>query len=178
MPRLHTQAIQEATGKAAQLFSAIKAATGMVPNAYANIGSNSPLALETALNLDAALRKSELSAQDVEAIKLAVSEASGCDYCLAAHTLVSKKVALSKEAILALRHGQPSGAARLDALANFARALVTTQGTVPAEVLGAVREAGYSDTQIVEALLAISTISFTNLFNRVNDTTLDFPPAD
>jgi uncharacterized protein YggE len=53
MSRLFTQAVADATGHAAQLFTAIKGAIGKVPNAYAAIGSNSPVALEAALNLDA-----------------------------------------------------------------------------------------------------------------------------
>ena len=85
MSRLNTAPISEASGQAAQLFAAIKSAVGMVPNAYAGIGSLSPVALESALHLDGALRKSSLSAKEIEAIKLAVSEQSGCDYCLAAH---------------------------------------------------------------------------------------------
>ena len=36
---------------------------------------------------------------------------------------------------------------------------------------------GVTDAQVVDTLLAIASITFTNLFNRVNDTVLDFPPA-
>ena len=178
MSRLYTQAVSEATGQSAKLFSAIKGAIGMVPNAYAAIGNNSPLALEAALSLDAALAKSSLSAKEIEIIKLAVSEVAGCDYCLAAHTLIGKKNGLSRDAILALRHGQASGEARFDALANFVRSLVTTSGTASPEVVASVKEAGYSDAQIVDILLAVASITFTNLLNRVNDTPLDFPAAD
>ena len=64
----------------------------------------------------------------------------------------------------------------LDVLADFARRLVATRGTVPADVVERVR-AVYSDAQIVDTLLAVTAITFTNLFNRVNDTVLDFPPA-
>ena len=46
-------------------------------------------ALGAALNGDAILAKSSLDKADVEAIKLAVSELAGCDYCAAAHTLVA-----------------------------------------------------------------------------------------
>jgi alkylhydroperoxidase family enzyme len=45
-------------------------------------------------------------------------------------------------------------------------------------VVAAVQTAGYSDAQIVDTLLAIASITFTNLVNRVNDTVLDFPAAD
>lgn len=67
-----------------------------------------------------------LSAREIEIIKLAVSEVSGRDYFLAAHTLMGKKAGLNREAILALRRGQPSGDTRNDALATFARTLVST----------------------------------------------------
>ncbi len=178
MSRLFNQPVAEATGKAAQLFDAIKSAVGKVPNAYANLGSNSPVTLEAALNLDGALRKSTLNAKQIETIKLVVSEEVECDYCLAAHTALSQKLGLSRDAVLALRHGTASGDAQLDALGAFTRILVTTHGTVDAAAIAAVKSAGYSDAQITDVCLAIATISLTNLFNRINDTTLDFPAAD
>lgn len=177
MTRLFNLPVAEATGHAAQLFTAIKGAVGMVPNAYAAIGSNSPVALEAALNLDGALRKSSLSAQDIEVVRLAVSQDAGCDYCLAAHTLAGRKAKLSGEAMIALRKGEATGDARVDALATFVHRLVQSSGTVPEEVVGAVRAAGVTDAQVVDTLLAVAGITFTNLFNRVNDTVLDFPPA-
>jgi len=177
MSRLYTQAVTDATGHAAQLYAAIKGAVGKVPNAYAAIGSNSPVALEAALNLDGALRKSSLSAKEIEVVKLAVSQEAQCDYCLAAHTLMGSKAGLGAEAILAVRHGQPSGDVRTDALATFAHTVVSTSGDVPDAVVGTVRAAGYSDAQIVDTLLAIASITFTNLFNRVNATAIDFPRA-
>jgi AhpD family alkylhydroperoxidase len=167
---------QVATGHASEkLFAAIKGAIGKVPNAYDAIGSNSALALEAALGLDNALQKSSLSKQEIEVIKIVTSEVVVCDYCLAAHVMVGKSVGLSGEAMLAMRRGEPSGNSKLDALAAFVRTLVATRGTVPAQVVEAVREAGYSDPQIVDTLLAISGITFTNLVNRVNDTEVDFP---
>jgi uncharacterized peroxidase-related enzyme len=178
MSRLHTIAPAEATGPAAKLFAAIKGAIGMVPNAYATIGANSPVALEAALNLDASLRQSSLSAKQIEVIKLAVSQDAGCDYCLAAHTAVAKRAGLSGEAIVAVRHGRSSGDGTIDALAAFVHTLMTTSGTVSAEAVAAVKAAGYSDAQVVDTLLAIASITFTNLVNRVNDTVVDFPAAD
>lgn len=175
--RLYTQAVSEASGHAAQLFTAIKGAIGKVPNAYVTIGSNSPVALEAALNLDGALRKSSLSGKEIEVIKLAVSQEAQCDYCLAAHSMMGAKAGLSAEAIQGVRHGSSSGDARIDALATFAHTVVSTSGDVPAAVVIAVKQAGYSDAQIVDTLLAIASITFTNLFNRVNTTTLDFPAA-
>jgi len=130
MPRLHTVEISEAEGRAAELFASVKATVGKVPNSYVGIGANSPVALEAVLGLESSLKKSSLSARDIEVVKLVVSETTGCDYCLAAHTLLSQRLGLGREAILALRRGQPSGDARSDALAKFVRDLLTTSGTV------------------------------------------------
>lgn len=178
MSRLFNQAISESTGHAAQLYAGIKAAVGLVPNAYVNIGSNSPVALETLLNIDGALKKGTLGAKEGEVVKLVVSQVAACDYCLAAHTLIGKKTGLSKEDILAIRRGTPSSDVRLDALAGFVRELISTSGTMTADAVETIKTVGFTDTQIVEIVLAITSITFTNLFNRINDTVLDFPPAD
>lgn len=178
MARLHTLTADQATGQTAELFTGIKKAVGMLPNAYASIGSNSPAALQAVLQLDAALGKSTLSRTQIEAIKLAVSAEAGCDYCLAAHTLMGKHAGLGSAAMAAIRAGQPTGDAGTDALTGFARALVASSGTVPAGQVAAIQAAGYSDAQIVDTLLAIAAITFTNLVNRVNDTVIDFPAID
>ncbi len=176
MSRLHTLGTN-ATGRSAELFAGLKAKLGKVPNAYDAIGSNSPVALEAILNFDGALAMSSLSKKEIEVIKLAVSEAAGCDYCLAAHTLMGRMAGLPAEAMLAARKGGTTGDARLDALAGFVRTVVTTRGTVARAVLDDVRAAGYTDAQVIDTLFAISSITFTNLVNRVNDTVVDFPAA-
>lgn len=178
MNRLHTVSIADATGPAAQLFASIRAAIGTVPNVFLTAGTNSPLALSAALALDASVHKGSLSAREIEVIKLAVSEVSGCDYCVAAHTAIGKQAGLSRDAVLAARFGRPSGNSRFDALSAFVRALAGTSGTVPADVVANVRAEGYADQKIVDALLAITSITFTNLVNRVNDTPIDFPAAE
>lgn len=178
MSRLFNQPVSESSGHAAQLYAGIKAAVGLVPNAYVNIGSNSPMVLETLLNIDGALKKGVLGVKEGEVVKLVVSQAAECDYCLAAHTLIGKKTGLSKEDILALREGVPSSDARLDALADFTREAISTKGTLPAAVLENIKNVGFTDAQIVEIALAIASITFTNLFNRINNTVVDFPPAD
>lgn len=77
----------------------------------------------------------------------------------------------------ALRDGQACGDAKLDALSSFTRALVETRGAVSVAVVRDVRSVGYTDAQIVDVMLAITSITFTNLFNRVNATEIDFPPV-
>lgn len=108
-------------------------------------------------------------------IKLAISQETGCDYCLAAHTVIGRGAGRSKDQILAARHGHASNNAKFDALALFAHTLYRTRGTVPADTVDSIKAGGYNDAQIVDILLAISAGIFTNYFNRVNDTVIEFP---
>lgn len=175
MSRLHTITEGEATGKTAQLFSAIKGSMGKVPNTYLTIGTQSPEILGQMLQLNAALHKGSLSARELEAINLAVSEESGCDYCLAAHTLMAKKAGYTDDQTRELREARFSEDAHIDALVKFVQYLVSSRGTVAAEHVETFRQAGFSDQQVVETIGAVSAILFTNMVNRVNDTVVDFP---
>src|SRR5258708_40208573 len=131
MSRLTTIAPDAATGAAADLFAAIKKAAGRVPNAYATIGTQSPEALGAMLTVDGVVSKGSLATADVETIKLAVSEVAGCDYCVAAHTLMGKFAGLSQDAMKQIRAGSATGDATRDPLGRFVRTLVGTRSTVP-----------------------------------------------
>jgi uncharacterized peroxidase-related enzyme len=177
MSRISTPAVDAASGATAELFAQIKKAAGKVPNTFASIGAHGPAALKAILQADAVLAAGSLSKQDQETIKLAVSAAVGCDYCEAAHSLLGKLAGLKPDALRQIRAGRPTGDAKRDALVRFVRLLVLTQGTVSDEEFAAIRAAGYTDAQLVDISLALATITFTNAFNRINDTTLDFPAA-
>jgi alkylhydroperoxidase family enzyme len=74
-----------------------------------------------------------------------------------------------------LREGQLTGDAKRDALIGFVRKLAKSSGTVSNEDFAAIKAAGYNDAQLVEISLAFATTVFTNIFNRINDTEIDFP---
>lgn len=175
MSRLPAPAIVDAPEAALPLFEAIRKAAGKVPNAYALIGTLSPTALKVALEGDAALSRGTLSKADIEAIRVAVSAQNGCDYCVAAHSMIGKMAGLKADELRQLRAGDGVEDAKRQALVDFARHVTSTTGTVAAARVQAVLDAGWSSAQIVEAMLAISLIGFTNLVNRVNDTDVDFP---
>lgn len=177
MSRIQTPVVDSATGATAELFAQIKRTAGKVPNTYAAIGAHGPAALKVILQADAVLAAGTLSKQDRETINLAVSAAVGCDYCEAAHSLLAKLAGLKPDVLKRIRAGEPTGDAKRDALVRFVRQLVLTRGTVSDEEFAAIKQAGYTDAQLVEISLALAVITFTNVFNRLNDTTLDFPAA-
>lgn len=177
MTRLNTPAIDQATGQAAELFATIKRNVGKVPNLYATIGGNTPDVLAHVLSTGATLGRSTLSRLEQEAINLTVSEATGCDYCVAAHTMTGKLAGYSTEQTRELRAGGFAGDARIDALVKFALGLVQQRGTLESGAVDALKEVGFTDRQLIEIPLVVSAILFTNMVNRINDTTVDFPKA-
>lgn len=177
MSRIATPAAEAAAGATAELFTQIKKAAGRVPNTFAAIGAYGTPALKAMLQADAVLAAGTLSKQDQETIKLAVSAAVGCDYCEAAHSVLGKLAGLRPEIMKRIRSGQPSGDVKRDALVHFVRLLVTTRGTISENEFSAIKDAGYSEAQLVDISLALAVITFTNVFNRINDTTLDYPAA-
>ena len=66
---------------------------------------------------------------------------------------------------------------RTDALIRFARKVVDARGSVSDGDLKDVREAGFDDAAIVEVVANVALHVFTNYFNRLADTDLDFPKA-
>jgi alkylhydroperoxidase family enzyme len=79
------------------------------------------------------------------------------------------------DALKLIREKQPTGDVKRDALVHFVRKLAQSSGTVADEEFAAIKVAGYSDAQLVEISLAFATTVFTNVFNRINDTEIDFP---
>jgi uncharacterized peroxidase-related enzyme len=175
MSRIHTPALEAATGASAEVYGRIKKLAGSVPNTFATIGAHSPAALQAVLNADAVLAGSSLTKQDQETIKLVASVVVGCEYCVAAHSLLGKMTGLTPDVLKALRDAQPTGDEKRNALARFVTVLTKTRGTIPEAEFIAIKRAGYTDTQLVEISLAIAVTVFTNVFNRINDTAIDFP---
>ena len=175
MSRIATPALETATGLTAELYAQIRKVAGSVPNAFAAIGAHGPAALQAVLQAEGVLAAGGLSKQDQETIKLIVSQVAGCDYCVAAHSMLGKLTGLPPDVLTQIRTGQPTGDAKRDALARFVRTLVQTSGTIGEQEFAAIKAAGYSDAQLVDIGLAIALTVFANVFNRINDTTIDFP---
>jgi uncharacterized peroxidase-related enzyme len=173
MPRLNVVEPAQATGKVKEIYDGLQARMGKVVNIFKGMG-NSAAALSGYLSLSKALAEGELTPGDREAIYLAASQHNGCTYCVAAHTLLAKKGGMSDDEILAIRKFEPKDAKRR-ALVTFVRRVIDTKGFVQDGDLTAVKQAGYTDGQIAETVGYVALATYSNFFNHVYDTPLDFP---
>lgn len=175
MPRLNVVTTEQASGSVRGLYDGLKKAVGAVPNIYQGV-ANSPAALDVLLGMGTKLKEGGLSGAETEAIKLVVAQVYGCNYCLAAHTMVGKKAGLSQADTIAIRRGTIAEP-RLSALVRFVNKVIQPAGQISDEDLRAIRAAGFDDGQITEILMVLAQTVFTTLFNRVNQTEIDFPSA-
>ena len=175
MSRLPTPASIEASPAASQpLLQAVKKQLGIVPNLFRLVG-NSPAALEGYLGLNGALSKGVLETATRERVALAVAEINGCDYCLSAHSYLGKNLAKLSDAEIAANRAGGSTDPKADAAVRFAVKVVGARGHVSEADIGAVRDAGYSDAQIIEIVLHVALNTLTNYVNEVAKTDIDFP---
>jgi len=173
MPRLSVIDPQNASGRVKELFE------GPLKGKEINIlkgMANSPAALEAYAAMAGALANGQLSARERETIALALSQQNSCDYCLAAHTALGKQAGLTDDETLEIRRGQSSDS-KLDALAKFTIALHEKRGWVSDEDFKAFKDAGYDDGAVAEVVANYVHTLYTNYFNHVNDTEVDFPAA-
>ena len=175
MSRLSVPNLEYAAGPSGQVYAQIKKAIGSVPKTFAAIAAHGPAALKSVLAADAVLAAGSLTSRDQEVIKLVISDAAGCDYCVAAHSYLAKLAGVKPELLKQIREGQSTGDAKRDVLVGFVRKLARSSGTVSDEDFAVIKAAGYSDAQLVEISLAFATTVFTNVFNRINNTEIDFP---
>ncbi len=166
----------EATGKTKDLLDAVQKKLGLTPNMMKTM-AQSPAVLEAYLNFSGALANGSLSEKVREQIGLAVGEANNCGYCVSAHTTISKLVGLSEDDINYSRQSS-SGDAKTDAALKFARTIVLERGEVGDADVQQVRNAGFTDGEVAEIIANVSLNIFTNYFNHVAVTELDFPKAE
>jgi len=175
MSRMNPVDREQADGKAHELLEAVQQKLGMTPNLMKTM-ANAPATLDAYLAFSGALAKGTLSAKLREQIALVVGEANACGYCLAAHSTIGGALGLSAEEMRDNRAGTSSDP-KTEAALQFAREVVTERGVVSDHALGAVRGAEFSEGEITEIIANVALNLFTNYFNHIAETEIDFPVA-
>ena len=168
-------ALDPSTAPAASkdLLNAIQKKLGMVPNLFKTL-AHSPAVLQSYVRQSEALAGGSLSPALREQIALVTAGTNGCDYCASAHTLMGKGAGLKQEEMANNLRGSADNA-KTQAALDFAKAIVLNRGHVTDDEIKAVRGAGYSEAELVEIIAHVSANLFTNYFNHIAKTVIDFP---
>jgi uncharacterized peroxidase-related enzyme len=173
MSRIPVPALDAAPEGSKATLDAIHKQLGVVPNLFRLLG-NSPVALTAYTGLQGTLSKT-LDVKTRERIALAVAQVNGCDYCLSAHTYLGINLAKISPEEIALNRKGASGDPKANAAVQFATKVAQERGHVSDADIKAVRDAGYTDAQLVEIVALVAENSFTNYLNEVARTEIDFP---
>ena len=177
MSRISIPALDQTPAATRPLLDAVKKQLGVVPNLMKVVG-NSPAALGGYLALSGALAKGALGAKTGERIALAIAEINACSYCLAAHTYLGKNVAKLDDAEIAANRSGASNDPKADAAVRFAASVALERGHVSDAAVRAVKDAGYSDAEVMEIVVHVALNTLTNYVNEVAQTEIDFPAVD
>ncbi len=145
-----------------------------MPNLFRTV-ANSPATLEGYLGLNGALAKGALDGKTRERVALAVSEINGCNYCLSAHTYIGKNLAKLDDAEITANRNGALNDPKADAAVRFAASIAHERGHVSDTQFAAVKNAGFSDAEIIEIVAHVALTTLTNHVNEVAKTVIDFP---
>ncbi|MFT5604795.1 MAG: putative peroxidase-related enzyme [Paracoccaceae bacterium] len=176
MSRINVVTVEQTSQEQAKLYEAIQSQLGMVPN-FLKVFANSPAALRAFLGLHGIANEGSLDAPTRERIALALAEQNACQYCVSAHTVIGRKAGLSSDEILANREGSSQDAKAAVAV-KFAKALAEHQGEVSNAEILEVRNAGYSDAEIVEVITHVGMNILTNILGKASQVEIDFPKVE
>jgi uncharacterized peroxidase-related enzyme len=154
------------------IFDDFKKLVGFVPNLLAMFAHS-----ETALTDYLAFqnRKSTLTKKEKEAINLIVSQVNACKYCLAGHTATARNAGFNDEEILQIRKADVQFNLKLHALVQFAKETTIHHGKPSTIVVNRFFEAGYTDANLVDAIITMAGKIISNYLHNITQIPLDWP---
>lgn len=166
--------LEDTDEKARTVLEKAQAQVGFIPNMYRGMANSAGL-LETYLDGYARFRAaSGFSAAEQEVIFLTISRFNGCDYCMAAHSMIAeKKSGVSAGVLAAIRAAKPIPDARLAALSEFTTILLETRGLPSRAAVSTFIDADFGERQILEIILAIAVKTLSNYSNHLFHTDVD-----
>ena len=176
MSRINLVTKEQATPEQLALFEDIEQQLGIVPN-FLKVFANSPAALQAFLGLHSIANAGELDAKTKERIALGLAEQNACEYCVSAHTAIGKNAGLSGDEILANRAGSSQDAKAAVAV-KFSRSLAENNGEVSTSELLEIRNAGYTEAEIVEIITHVGMNVLTNILGKASRVEIDFPKVE
>jgi uncharacterized peroxidase-related enzyme len=176
MSRITPLQPDDAPSETRELLDRIRNAFGTIPNGT-RVLARSSAALDGWWAFHSALAASDLSRKLREQLAVLTATHNGCGYCLSGHTAAARAVGVSPDDAAAAQQGEASDP-HAAAVLEFGAAVLHDRGDVADAVIDAARRAGLSDADLLDIIAVIALTTFTNYYNRLAHTELDFPPVE
>ena len=151
---------------------------GFITNLIAVMAEAPPLT-DACLALSQLLEQTSFNPAERLILLLAASEANGCDYGVAAHTMGAHRAKVPEAVITAPRANKPLPDVKLETLHRLTHSMVIDRGRPDAALVEAFPGAGYTRRNLLEVILAVGMKTLSNYPNPMAETPLDaaFEPA-
>jgi uncharacterized peroxidase-related enzyme len=165
---------ETAEGRTKEVLEEGKKSAGGIPNMYAGM-ANTPALLDTYLHgYQLFRRESSFTAAEQELVFLSIARVNECTYCVVAHSFLAGAVSKTPEqAVQAVRNDSHIEDAKLAALSAFTQTMVSSRGKPTPDQLAAFLEAGYTENNVLEIILAIAVKTISNYSNHILHTPVD-----
>jgi len=167
-----THTIESAPDAAKPFLEGAKKAVGFVPNLYATM-AEAPTLLETYLTVAQIFGKTDLSETERQIILMTNNRLNGCEYCMAAHTTISKGAGVPDDILDDLRAGTALADPKLEALRKFSIVVNESRGWPSDTDIQALLDAGYTKQTVLEVVLGTALKVLSNYTNHIAETPVD-----
>ena len=144
-------------------------------NAVKTLLRATPGAPHGAVSLGAGLERGTIRPATAERIAVAVAEANGCAYSLAAHTHLGEHVTRLDPVELRRNRRFESADPKAHTILSFARVVLQSRGSVSDADVDAARAAGLSDAELADTVGHVALNVLTNLFYKTFQLEVDLP---
>ncbi len=172
MTQFNIHTIESAPQGSKPALEQLKKQVGFIPNLAATM-AESPYLLEAFTSLRAIYGRGTFTPVEREALALAVSFDNNCTYCMAAHSTFAQMNGIPEDDLSMLRAGKSPSSARLQAISALTRQVVSSKGHLASEDIQGFLKAGFSQAQLLEVLVGISTTAIANYMHNIAKTPVD-----
>ncbi len=163
---------ETAPAAARETLAGAKKAFGFVPNLL-GVMAEAPVLVKAYTTLSRIFDETSFSPAERQVVLLTVSYENGCEYCVAAHSVIAGVQQVPGDVVEAIRDGKPIADRKLEALRRFTAAVTKTRGWPSIDETKAFLKAGYTKTQVLEVVLGVGMKTLSNYTNHIAGTPLD-----
>ena len=168
MPRISRLDRSQVSDEVAHIYDHFMKVRGNIPNMFRTV-AHRPEILQTMIaHMEAVLKSGTLPTSLKELVIVRTSQMNGCEYCLASHSLLAKKLGYSDEQIAALPHFEDSESftPREKTAPRLAERLTRNERPLDDAELADLK-AHFSEGEIVELMAASGLFNYFNRFNNL-----------
>lgn len=145
---------------------------GFIPNLFGTMAS-APALLNAYTTVARQFDDSSLNPTERQIVLLATSRENGCEYCVAAHTILAGMQSVPKDVVNAARAGAAIADRKLETLRQFTVAVVNSRGRPEQAAVESFIAAGYTQQQLLEVVLGVGLKTLSNYTNHIAHIPLD-----